>query len=122
VDLFKVQFRSSVFDLIIIAHAIRYVLKGNENKFINKINKWLKTDGMFIVIRYEMMQIPIILDNFKKYVMRKKEVSMINSEKGLIELMSTKFVLVDTYKSGIVFHSSVGYRPSRIKAYYFLKK
>lgn len=121
-DFLKVNFRPSSFNLIVMSHAIRYVYLGKEEQFINKISRWLTKNGIFIVVRYESLKVPFIKPLLKKYFGNKKYVSSINSEDGLIRLLSRHFILKDIYKTGILFHNCVGYLPSRIKAYYFIKK
>lgn len=118
----KIKFPTSTFDLIVIAHAIRYVSKNNERKFIENISSWLKPGGTFIVIKYDVIKIPLLTNIIKTLVAQKKRLLSINNEKILINMMGKRFILSDIYQSKIVFHRSIKYFPSRIKAYYFLKK
>lgn len=121
-DFLKVSFPLSAFDLIVIAHAIRFIPKGKENKFVTRTAGWLKNNGMFLIIRYEIVQIPIFTSILKRYFGNNKFPSPINSEKGLIEFMKSKFTLKEIFQTRVVFHGCVRYFPSRIVAYYFLKK
>lgn len=121
-DFLKVSFPLSAFDLIVIAHAIRFVPKGKEDTFVTSTAGWLKNNGIFLIIRYEMVQIPILTGILKRYFGNNKLPSPINSEKGLIEFMKPKFTLKEIFKTRVVFHKCVWYFPSRIVAYYFSKK
>ena len=44
-----VNFKRESFDLILLANASRYIPKGKEKAFFNKVKKWLKKDGVFII-------------------------------------------------------------------------
>lgn len=118
----RVKFPPSTFDLVVIAHAIRYVSKNNERKFIENISSWLKPGGIFVVIKYDVIKIPLLTTIIKTLATQKKRLSSLNNEKTLIDMMGKRFILSDIYQSKILFHRSIKYFPSRIKAYYFLKK
>lgn len=50
-DFIDLSFSPSSFDLIVIAHALRFIPKEKDKQFLNKINGWLTKEGTFLVIQ-----------------------------------------------------------------------
>lgn len=46
----NVVFDPKSFDYILLANAARYIPKGKEDEFFNKIKRWLKVNGCFIIL------------------------------------------------------------------------
>lgn len=128
-DFLRTSFPRSYFDLIIIAHAIRFVPRGKENIFADRVHKWLRKGGVFLVVRREALEIFFlsgVRTVLKKYIQH-VSVSPIDNEEGLKKIMEPRFILKDKFQTKIQFwYPSRNLRsiflPSRIHAYSFLKK
>ena len=45
-----VTFEKNSFDYILLANASRYIPSGKEKEFFNNVKKWIKPDGIFIIL------------------------------------------------------------------------
>lgn len=119
----NVSFAPSSFDIITIAHAIRFVPSGEESLFISRISKWLKKEGVFVVVRNETIQVPIISTALYAFLDWHRQNSAFKREKNLIHIMKThNYHLITMYNSPIKLYKYMGYKPSRVKAYFFIKR
>lgn len=112
------SFPKDSFDLITIAHATRFIPKGQEKDFARNIAKWLKKDGIFIVILHHSNFIHTIGVFLSRFFKVSRNNTAMDFDKSFSSAVAPELVLKE---KRLVKRTSVLF-PFYVRALYFQKK